>query len=241
MIHLGCATWRLPKSLQPQFTGNGTHLARYAARLPAVELNSSFYRHHRRSQYAKWASEVPAHFRFCVKMPRQLTHDQRLEGTAGLDDFLAETAGLGDRLAALLLQLPPSLAFDPATVTRFLERLREQYTGTVICEPRHSSWFNDRSGALLEAFGVSRAAVDPPPVDGADAPGGDPRCVYVRLHGRPRRFYSAYSETFLAALSDRLQAHAQHARTWCIFNNTATDGGLRNALTLQGLLARRGD
>lgn len=235
MIFPGCATWRLPKSLQPQFTGEGTHLARYAARLPAVELNSRFYRHHRRSQYAKWAAQVPAHFRFCVKMPRRLTHDQRLAATEGLDDFQAETAGLGDRLAALLVQLPPSLEFESGTVRRFLEALREQYAGAIVCEPRHSSWFDEHAEALLREFGVSRAAVDPPPADGADIPGGDPGCVYVRLHGSPRRFYSAYSGAFLAALANRLRAHAQQARTWCIFNNTATDGGLRNALTLQQL------
>ncbi|MBA1147099.1 DUF72 domain-containing protein [Ectothiorhodospiraceae bacterium WFHF3C12] len=236
MVHLGCATWRLPKTLQPDFPGEGTHLARYAARLPAVELNSSFYRRHRRSLYEKWASEVPEGFRFCVKLPRGLTHDQRLRSTEGLEQFLGETAGLGGKLGAILVQLPPSLTFEAKPAAHFLEQLRAGFGGRIICEPRHASWFADEAEALLKEQGVSRAAVDPPPADGAENPGGDPDCVYLRLHGSPRRFYSAYSEAFLEDLANKLREYAEHSETWCIFNNTASDAGLANAMTLLGTL-----
>ncbi len=236
MVYVGAASWRLPKAAQDRFQGGGTHLGRYAQRLGVVEVNSSFYRHHRRSQYAKWASEVPADFRFAVKLPRWLTHQQRLVDTEGLDDFLDEVAGLGGKLGPLLVQLPPSLAYDADTVAAFLEALRRRFDGGVVVEPRHASWFTDAVGELLARYEVARVAADPPPVEGADIPGGWSQRVYFRLHGRPRRFYSAYSEVDLERMAERLRAAAREAEPWCIFNNTATEAGLMNALDLTARL-----
>lgn len=233
MIHIGCAGWRLAKPLQERFPGEGTHLARYARQLPAVEINSSFYRHHRRTQYAKWASEVPEDFRFAVKMPRWLTHHQRLRGQEGLDEFLEEVDGLGDRLGPLLMQLPPSLDFEPENVERFLEALRARFAGGVVCEPRHAGWFEGQAHDLLTRFSVSRVAADPPPVETAAEPAGWTGRVYLRLHGRPKRFHSSYPDGFLDGLARDLHARARDADTWCIFNNTATEAGLGNALSLR--------
>lgn len=231
-VRVGTAGWRLAKALQPELPGPGTHLARYARRLPASEINASFYRPQRRALYAKWAAEVPPGFRFAVKMPRALTHHQRLRGTDGLDAFLAEVAGLGDRLGPLLLQLPPSLAFEPDSAEPFLEALRSRHAGPVACEPRHASWFAAAPEALLARYQVARVGADPAPVAGAERPGGWDGLAYYRLHGRPARFRSAYDADFLAALASELQASASRRETWCIFNNTATDAGLRNALAL---------
>lgn len=235
-MYLGCAGWQLSKTIQERFPGQGTHLQRYARQLPACEINSSFYRHHRRALYAKWASEVPGGFRFAVKLPRALTHRQRLRSQKGLDAFLEEVGGLEEKLGPFLVQLPPSLAFEPEAVERFLAALRERFQGGVVCEPRHSSWFTDAAEALLSHFRVSRVAADPPPVEGADEPGGWRQQVYLRLHGRPRRFYSSYEEAFLQELAERLRRYEETAETWCIFNNTASQAGLENALTLSSLL-----
>ncbi|MFW5970395.1 MAG: DUF72 domain-containing protein, partial [Halofilum sp. (in: g-proteobacteria)] len=233
MIYIGCASWRLTKSLQERFPGEGTHLARYARQLPAVEVNSSFYRPHRRTQYAKWASEVPGGFRFAVKMPRWLTHHQRLRSQDGLDDFLEEVHGLGDRLGPLLVQLPPSLDFEEEHVEGFLKALRECFDGGIVCEPRHAGWFDGRADDLLKRFSVSRVAADPPPVETAAEPGGWTGRVYLRLHGRQQRFHSAYTNEFLDTLARGLNAWAGQSETWCIFNNTATEAGLENALSLR--------
>ncbi len=237
MIHAGCASWRLPKPVQTRFPGEGTHLARYGRQLPAVEVNSSFYRHHRHSQYAKWASEVPEEFRFSVKMPRWLTHNQRLRDQEGLDEFLEEVHGLGDRLGPLLMQLPPSLDFEEEHVETFLEALRGRFDGGVVCEPRHAGWFDGRADEMLARFAVSRVAADPPPVESAERPGGWPGRVYIRLHGRPQRFHSAYSREFVDRLAGDLRRRSRETETWCIFNNTATEAGLENALMLDAALA----
>lgn len=238
MMRVGCAGWRLPKEMQPEFPGEGTHLQRYARRCNACEINSSFYRPHRPSLYAKWAREAGPGRLFAVKVPRTLTHSARLRRTEGLDQFLEEVQGLGDALGPLLLQLPPSLRLEPDNVEAFLGTLRAAFDGPVVCEPRHESWFTDDGEALLQRFRVARVAAHPPVTEGADVPGGAGELAYYRLHGSPKRFESEYDHAFLRDLAARLQQTGRP--TWCIFNNTATPAGLRNVLALNDLLREAG-
>ena len=238
MIRVGCAGWSLPRELQPAFGAGDSHLARYAMRLPATEINSSFHRPHRRSLYEKWAASVPAPFRFCAKLPRTITHELRLAGCeALLDLFLDEASGLGSRLACLLVQLPPSFAFDAAVVDTFLRQLRARFTGGVALEPRHASWFDTEADALLRDARVARVLADPVRHEPGRWPGGWPGLVYLRLHGSPRVYFSAYDSALLAQLAARLrQAEAEGAECWCIFDNTASGAAAGNALELQRLL-----
>lgn len=230
MLYFGCASWQLPKAVRDRFPEDGTLLVRYAQRLPAVEVNSSFYRRHRQSQYAKWASEVPESFRFAVKLPRWLTHNQRLRSHEGLDEFLDEVSGLGDRLGPLLIQLPPKLGFEPEAAEGFLDGLRQRFDGDVALEPRNAGWFEAEPDELLRRYRIARVAADPAPVTGADSPGGYAGLAYHRLHGSPRKFYDAYGADYVAGLAEQLRAAAEPTDTWCIFNNTANESGFEDAL-----------
>ena len=99
MLSTTSAGWTLPREQQPRFPAEGTHLQRYAAVLPAAEINTTFYRSHRASTWARWAESVPEGFRFSAKLPRAITHTARLVGAEGaLDAFLAEVSALGSRL-----------------------------------------------------------------------------------------------------------------------------------------------
>src|SRR5690242_13869791 len=119
-IDVGCAGWSIRREYAEHFPATGTHLERYARRLPAVEINSSFYRPHRPETYARWAASVPESFRFAVKVPKEITHTRRLRDVADpLDRFLSETRALGDKLGPLLVQLPPSLRFETEVVEAF--------------------------------------------------------------------------------------------------------------------------
>src|SRR5665213_494195 len=113
MVFIGTAGWSIPTKYAAAFPNTGSHLDRYGTRLKAVEINSSFYRPHQRTTYERWAASVPADFRFSVKLPRSITPNQRL---TDCDDLLArfveESAGLGAKLGVILVQLPPSLAYD---------------------------------------------------------------------------------------------------------------------------------
>src|SRR5205809_97187 len=119
-LGVGCAGWSIPKQHAHCFPAHGTHLERYAQRFPAVELNSSFYRPHRPTTYARWAASVPENFQFAVKVPREITHTRRLvDVTEPLECFLGEVQALGAKLGPLLIQLPPSLRFTGKTAEVF--------------------------------------------------------------------------------------------------------------------------
>jgi uncharacterized protein YecE (DUF72 family) len=235
-VRIGCAGWSIPRGSARYFPGSGSHLERYAARLDAVEINSSFYRAHRPATYERWAAAVPSGFRFSVKLVRELTHDARLTETDGLRDFFDRVGALGSRLGVVLVQLPPSLAFDARRAQRFFAALRNRYPGGVACEPRHATWFTPRADALLRDAEIARVAADPPCVPAAALPGGWPGLVYHRLHGSPRTYWSAYSESYLEALVTRLERTAPSAETWCVFDNTAAGAAVENALHVARVL-----
>jgi uncharacterized protein YecE (DUF72 family) len=85
-MYVGCAGWAVPKEHAWHFPDAGSHLARYAARFPAVEVNSSFYRPHHPATNTRWAATAPAGFRFAVKVPREVTYLRHLVATADLLD-----------------------------------------------------------------------------------------------------------------------------------------------------------
>ena len=217
--------------MRERFPPGPSQLHRYAATFPAVEINSSFHQPHRPSTYARWAASVPAGFRFAVKLPRAVTHVARLAGPAELiERFLVEVRALGDRLGVLLIQLPPSLAFERQPVAGFFDELRGRYSGLVACEPRHPSWFGDEAEALLQTHQVARVAADPAVVPQASLPGGWPGLAYWRLHGSPRMYYSAYPTAELDRMAEALGGVPGEA--WCIFDNTASGAAAGQALDL---------
>lgn len=233
-ILAGCAGWTIPVSAASHFPLAGSHLERYAAVLPAVEINSSFYRSHRPETYARWAASVPADFRFTVKAPKIITHLLKLSGTTqALESFLSEVASLGSKLGCLLFQLPPSLACDTKGARIFFRELRNRFDGTVAFEPRHASWFDAKADALLRDLHVARVAADPPVVPSAANPGGWTGAVYHRLHGSPKMYYSAYPEDYLRRLAELLRSEASTAAAvWCMFDNTAGGMAMSDALSL---------
>ena len=214
-------------------------LARYATRFSAVEINSSFYRPHQRKTYERWAASVPADFRFSVKMPQTISHELALRGTGpALDRFLEETEGLGRKLGALLLQLPPSLSFDARPAATFFRMLRNRSDAPVACEPRHPSWFAPQAEALLQRHRIARVAADPARVPEAALPAGDTAWRYWRWHGSPRMYYSDYDESALVELAAQVSAQPRGATaSWVIFDNTAHGFAVANAARLQELTA----
>lgn len=245
-MRIGTAGWTLSHETAASFPGEGRHLARYARVLGCTEINSSFHRSHRVEVYERWAAQTPADFRFSVKMPRAITHEGRLRrAREPLRRFLAEAAGLGDRLAVILVQLPPSFAFEPRPVRNFFGLLAQMFGGAVVCEPRHASWFAPAADQALAALQVSRAAADPARWPEAQLPGGwrgpdgDGRgaVLYHRWHGAPRMYWSRYEPTWLLDRARELQRWPREADCWCVFDNTAGGGAIANALELRSLLA----
>jgi uncharacterized protein YecE (DUF72 family) len=232
---IGTAGWALPASVRDCFGEGASNLARYATQFGGVEVNSSFHRRHRASTWARWAEATPDDFRFCAKMPKTITHGQRLSDCdALLADFMADISGLGSKLAVILVQLPPRLAFDPLVAPQFLDRLRASTIAQIVCEPRHASWFEEGPDRILAERRIARVAADPAPVDAAATPGGWQEFAYWRLHGSPRIYRSSYDEARIAAYASAMRIVPRDA--WCIFDNTASSAATANALALSVLL-----
>lgn len=229
---IGLAGWSEAVSKhRDHFPGAGSGLTRYAETFDMVEVNASFYRAVRAETFASWAEQTPEDFRFSVKINRAVTHAARLSANAKLEQALEPMMSLGVKLAAVLIQLPPTLVHDLERDAAFLTRLRGIYAGMVAWEPRHPSWDDPQAAALLGDSGVTRVRTEIPEPGAEQQAGG----AYVRLHGTPRRYYSAYSSADLTALATWLRATPPPTIT--IFDNTASSAGVRNALELTRSMA----
>jgi uncharacterized protein YecE (DUF72 family) len=245
-FRIGTAGWTLPKQHADRFSAEGSHLQRYAGSFNCVEINSSFHRPHMRKTWERWAASTPDHFLFAVKIPKTITHTAKLFNCGALlHKFLDEVCGLdaGDvpKLGPLLVQLPPKLAFEEGVAHEFFTTLRELHSGSVVCEPRHTSWFAPEVDRMLRSFEVARVAADPPKGSALAAkPGGWQGLRYWRLHGAPRTYYSEYSDAFLNDFAMQLQQptakRKSPSETWITFDNTALGHATVNALKLSELL-----
>ena len=232
-LFIGTAGWSLPKQHAAEFSSIGTHLERYAKTFNCAEINSSFYRPHRPSTWARWSSSVPPNFRFSVKVPRAITHESGLVcPNEYLRAFLEQIAALGDRLGPLLIQLPPKQTFEESIAQRFLESLRAEFPlGAVVLEPRHPSWFSPEVDSMLQRLHISRVAADPAIVEGGGVPGGDLSLAYFRLHGSPRIYYSNYDDASLKRIASAIGVLPSPS-VYCIFDNTALGHATGNALEI---------
>jgi len=235
---IGTAGWAIPRDVRDAFPPEGTALQRYAARFACVEINSTFYRSHRASTYARWAADVPASFRFALKVPKEITHVRRLSDCRdSLARFLDETAPLGQKRGPMLVQLPPKLGYDAGVARAFFSAFRELHEGTIVCEARNAEWFSAQADALLGDYRVARVCADPAVVPEAAVPGGWRDVAYVRLHGAPRMYYSSYDSQAIERVKMLLDCSGARD-VWCIFDNTASGAAAHDALLLQQLLER---
>ncbi len=177
----------------------------YAERLPAVEINNTFYRLPKASVLESWASQVPSGFRFAIKASRRITHFKRLKEADDETDYLLRTtAKLGERLGVVLFQLPPKLAKDLERLERFLAILPE---GTrAAFEFRHDSWLDEEVCAALRRrnCALCLADTDEGPADGDGIAAGEPLLStadwgYLRLR-RPD-----YTREALAGWAERIR------------------------------------
>jgi uncharacterized protein YecE (DUF72 family) len=178
---------------------------------------------------------VPSGFTFVLKAPRLITQIKRLvDGRESLEHFFALTAPLADRLALVLLQLPPSLRFDAAVLDGFLDQLPQGFP-PLAWEPRHPSfadepalaWFRERRQSLVVADSGGRY----PTIQAFTA-----QPAYLRFHGPAGLYASAYSEQELAAWVARLrQVVPADTRVYAFFNNDAGGHAVVNARMLRAL------
>jgi uncharacterized protein YecE (DUF72 family) len=145
MIWVGTSGYNYPEwrgSFYPEKLPAAKMLPYYAERFPTVEINYTFYRMPNEKLVAGWAAQTPSPFKLTLKAPRRITHDNRLKNSGELVSFFCRVAAtLGDKLAALLFQLPPSLKKDVTLFDAFLDELPPNLCAAF--EFRHASWLDD--------------------------------------------------------------------------------------------------
>jgi uncharacterized protein YecE (DUF72 family) len=189
-------------SFYPQDVKPEGMLAFYAARLPTVEINNTFYRMPKTDVLETWAKATPEGFRFAIKASRRITHISRLKADSAADSvaFLYRNlAALGAKRGPVLFQLPPSLKKDLPRLADFLRLLPADHGAAF--EFRNPGWFADDVYDALKGAGaalcLSEREDDAPPPLVATAPWG-----YVRLR------LENYSEDDLGRWAKRLAATA---------------------------------
>jgi uncharacterized protein YecE (DUF72 family) len=167
-------------------------------------------------------------------MPRTITHELKLQNAREpLVTFLNHSDSLAEKRGPILVQLPPSLQFEASVITGFLDLVRASYTGPLVCEPRHATWFLPDVTSLLDKYHVSRVVADPPPVPEATLPASWPRLTYFRLHGSPRMYWSRYDASAIATLAATIRSIRTAEEVWCVFDNTASGAAIDNASELR--------
>ena len=194
-----------------------------------MEINNTFYRMPAESMLAQWAELVPDHFAFTLKAPRRITHDKRLRDTEPhVAEFVRRAGALGNKLGALLFQLPPYLKKDVPRLQEFLGLLP---SGTPVAfEFRHASWQDDEVYEALRSRAAILCVTDNDEGDTPFVVTSD--CGYVRL----RRTH--YDDNDLRAWSARIAGTAM-ARTYVYFMHEDEALGTRFAHRLNELWAAR--
>lgn len=127
----------------------------YATKLPAVEINNTFYRMPKPELLAGWAAQVPETFQFALKASQRITHIKRLKDTSEEVRYLVGAARhLGGRLGPILFGLPPNLKKDLPRLDAFLALLPSDVKAAF--EFRNPTWLDEEVFALLRS---ARAAL----------------------------------------------------------------------------------
>jgi uncharacterized protein YecE (DUF72 family) len=238
-------------------------LAYYAEHFDTVEVNSTFYRMPEAAHARSWERRTPRGFLFAVKLFQKFTHPDMYLSRSGaaewelsradVDLFRAGIGPLAEsgKLAALLMQFPPSFHDMPET-RGYVEWLLEAFAGYPIAvELRHKSWSDNARGttAVLEAGRAAWALIDEPKFQSsirqALTPAGGSGLAYVRLHGRNAatwweheasedRYDYLYSREELRPFAEPArEAAAAGRRVLMYFNNHFSAKAAANAAILK--------
>jgi uncharacterized protein YecE (DUF72 family) len=162
MIWIGTSGYNYPEwkgSFYPADLPAAKMLPYYAARFPTVEINYTFYRMPSEKLVSGWAAQTPSPYKLTLKAPRRITHDNRLKAAGPIVSSFCQVAGtLGDKLGALLFQLPPNLKKDVALFDAFLDELPPKVRAAF--EFRHESWLGEEIFSRLAARNLALCVAD---------------------------------------------------------------------------------
>jgi uncharacterized protein YecE (DUF72 family) len=179
-FHIGCAVWGYKDwvgGLFPPGSKNADFLSLYSRRLTTVEGNTSFYATPSVETVKRWVAETPETFRFCFKLPREVSHEGPLVAKVEIThEFINRMAPLGQRLGPFFLQLPPGYRADKIDdLERWLAAWRTEYR--IAVEVRHNDWYTEPYESalmnLLSRYNAGRVVMDVRPLSAGPLPGAE--------------------------------------------------------------------
>lgn len=173
-------------------------------RFSALEINGTFYRLQSEETFRNWRDKTVGDFHFAMKGNRYLTHNKKLKDPVdSLQIEKARAGALGNKLAAVVWQLPNNFRKNVERLEGFVEALGQWHDVRHAVEFRHPSWFDDTVAECLASHAVAVCQSDAADWPLWDAVTTD--MVYVRLHGHTRTYASRYSHTLLDQWADRIR------------------------------------
>jgi len=179
-FYIGCAVWGYKEwvgGLFPPSAKQGDFLSLYSRRLTTVEGNTTFYATPGIENVKRWAAETPPTFRFCFKLPREVSHERPLaDKVKATQEFVDRMSPLGERLGPFFLQLPPGYRADKVDdLERWLAAWPTEYRLAV--EVRHDQWYTEPHETalmnLLHQYDAGRVVMDVRPLNAGPLPGAD--------------------------------------------------------------------
>ena len=207
-------------------------LREYAARLPAVELNNTFYRQPRPEAVAKWLADTPDDFRFTVKA-------QRGGSMRALGQAATQTVGwltapyrlFGERLGCVLFRVPDPIARDDLRLRSLLDAWPKDLPLAV--EFQHPSWHVGEIYDELAAAGMALCATE---LDDQLTPDLRRTADFVYLRLRK----TTYTDADMGTWADRLAVFLADGVDCYVFlrHDEAGDSALRAEVLRSAVMAR---
>ncbi|ASE60924.1 DUF72 domain-containing protein [Chryseobacterium indologenes] len=236
-LYIGCSgfynnDWK--GSLYTENAPSKDFLSLYAEHFNCVEINSTFYRKPTAKTLLKWHDETPDHFRFFIKIPKSVTHQNRLsESKEEITAFCTHIHDhLKDKLSGFLYQLPPSFNNTQENTDRIIRNIDSNFLNVI--EFRDESWWQKEIFSLLKRMNIIFSGVSFPGKLPEEVIINHPEVLYYRLHGKPVLYKSSYSDDFLSHLAEQIKNHPQKA--FIFFNNTWGTSAIHNAMFLKSIL-----
>lgn len=218
-----------------------TRLHYYSSLFNTLEINSSFYKIPLASTFAKWSTQVPAEFKFTVKLWREITHAKKLSFDPNDINLFMEAANhLGTNIGCLLIQFPASITFhyvlEVVSILQHVQLSNKNNHWQIAVELRHSSWYQEAAYRLFKKYKISLVIHDMPgsktPLDFLST-----NLIYCRFHGPAGDYKGSYSNEFLHDQAKRIKAWRKEGRGVYVYFNNTMEGALDNAQLLQKLVS----
>jgi len=221
---LGCSGWDYRDWADVFYkSADESKLKTYSHIFNTAEINSTFYNYPAPGIVFGWAEHTPQDFKFAVKLNRTITHEKMLDISKGVEDDIRRFCELmkplheTEKLACILIQLPPGMKFKKDRIEAFLKILPLEMRFAL--EYRNETWLTNEAHDLLSHYNVAAVAVDEPMLPPETRLTSD--IAYVRWHGRgDKMWYNyRYSKDELAGWIPKIKEMSQKAEVYGYFNN----------------------